>query len=200
MAYVKNIWEDRVVEYPNRYKDQNENVYTFTRYPGEVTSQGTIPTKEKMDNIENGIEQNDNDIGNLEELNTTEKSNLVGAINEVNTIVGNIIESGTNENGNYIKFADGTMICWKQVNVNVRIYVPFGSMYETENRVEFGNYAIPFISTPLIFGNCVNRLALLEAMQHSTETSFGATWLMRPDADAAAGDYTVNLFAIGRWK
>lgn len=84
MAYVKNIWEDRVVEYPNRYKDQNGDVYTFTRYPGEVTSQGTIPTKEKMDNIENGIEQNDNDIGNLEELNTTEKGNLVDVINEVN--------------------------------------------------------------------------------------------------------------------
>lgn len=87
MAYVKSIWEDRVVEYPNRYKDQNGNVYTFTRYPGEVTSQGTIPTKEKMDNIENGIEQNDNDIGNLEELNTTEKGNLVGAINEVNNSI-----------------------------------------------------------------------------------------------------------------
>lgn len=146
-----------------------------------------------LNEIKEVVNANDDNMGLLSNLTTPSKNNLVNAINSV-------VESGSNANGKYIKFADGTMICWKQVNVNVRIYVPFGSMYETESRVEFGNYAIPFISTPLIFGNCVNRMALLEAMQHSSETSFGATWLMRPDADAAAGDYTINLFAIGKWK
>ena len=29
-----------------------------------------------------------------------------------------IIESGSNANGNYVKFADGTLICWQRASVN----------------------------------------------------------------------------------
>ena len=29
MAYLKNTWVDRDVQYPNRYKDQNNNVLTL---------------------------------------------------------------------------------------------------------------------------------------------------------------------------
>lgn len=50
-------------------------------------STNTPINAENLNHIENGIEQNDNDIGNLEELNTTEKGNLVGAINEVNNSI-----------------------------------------------------------------------------------------------------------------
>ena len=38
---------------------------------------------ENLNKIENGIETNDNSIGTLSDLNTTEKSNLVGAINDL---------------------------------------------------------------------------------------------------------------------
>lgn len=37
-----------------------------------------------LNKIEDGIEQNSNDVGDLTTLNTIEKSNLVGAINELN--------------------------------------------------------------------------------------------------------------------
>lgn len=56
MTYNKTVWEDRVVQFPNRYKDQNGNQYTFTRDSGVVTSEGTQMSANKMNNIENGIE------------------------------------------------------------------------------------------------------------------------------------------------
>lgn len=55
MTYNKTVWEDRIVQFPNRYKDQNDNQYTFTRDSGVVTSEGTQMSAEKMNNIENGI-------------------------------------------------------------------------------------------------------------------------------------------------
>lgn len=55
-SYEKNIWEDRIVQYPNRYKDQNDNLLTLTQEPGEVAQVGTLVEAEKMNNIEDGIE------------------------------------------------------------------------------------------------------------------------------------------------
>lgn len=111
-----------------------------------------------------------------------------------------IIESGSNENGDYIKFSNGTMICFKQVITQVKIDNPFGSMYETSSSVNFGDYAKEFKEVPLIFPYVINRTALLEGMNMQTTTSFGMTWLMRPVADVDINTYTINLFAIGKWK
>ena len=47
---------------------------------------GAIPiNKDNLNHMDNGIETNDKNTGELSNLNTTNKSNLVSAINEVNT-------------------------------------------------------------------------------------------------------------------
>lgn len=46
---------------------------------------GAIPiNKDNLNHMDNGVETNDKNIGNLSSLNTTSKDNLVSAINEVN--------------------------------------------------------------------------------------------------------------------
>lgn len=57
MTYNKTIWEDRVSEYPNRYVDQDGNQYTFTRDNGTVSTAGTVVNADRMNNIEDGIEE-----------------------------------------------------------------------------------------------------------------------------------------------
>jgi hypothetical protein len=42
MDYDKTIFKDRLVQFPNRYKDQNSNVYDFTRDEGTITEVGTF--------------------------------------------------------------------------------------------------------------------------------------------------------------
>ena len=53
--YNPTNWKDRIVQFPNRYKDQNDNVLTLTQDPGTVAQEGTLVEAEKMNNIESGI-------------------------------------------------------------------------------------------------------------------------------------------------
>jgi vancomycin resistance protein YoaR len=56
MAYVKTVWVDRNVQYPNRYTDELANTKTFTPSPGTVTQLGTTVTATRMNNIETALE------------------------------------------------------------------------------------------------------------------------------------------------
>lgn len=56
MNYTRKIWEDRIVQYPNRYRDQNDNLLILTPEPGEVAKAGTVVNAEAMNHIEDGIE------------------------------------------------------------------------------------------------------------------------------------------------
>jgi hypothetical protein len=64
MAYTKTVWEDRLVQYPNRYKDQNNTQYTLSRDEGTITTTGTLLNATLMNNIEDGIETNDTSVRN----------------------------------------------------------------------------------------------------------------------------------------
>lgn len=50
-------------------------------------------TSDDMNEIKNVVNANDDNVGDLANLNTTEKSNIVGAINEVNNNLNNMIKS-----------------------------------------------------------------------------------------------------------
>lgn len=59
--YTKNVWEDRIVEFPNRYKMVTDTVtgyVSLTEEPGKVQTQGTLVSAELMNNIEDGIYNN----------------------------------------------------------------------------------------------------------------------------------------------
>lgn len=57
MAYLKQTWEDRQVEFPMTFTvTENDNgTITLTPYPGAVEKEGTQFTAARMNNIENGI-------------------------------------------------------------------------------------------------------------------------------------------------
>jgi hypothetical protein len=94
MAYTKTTWIDRVVEFANRYKDQNLVQYIFTKDPGTITAAGTALNAVALNNIEDGIK-------NIETAGAsypfTNMPFFDGAA---------IVAKGTG----YVKFADGTMI------------------------------------------------------------------------------------------
>ncbi|MFD2659511.1 hypothetical protein, partial [Paenibacillus thailandensis] len=57
MAYTKTNWQDRVVEFPNRYakSDETASEITLTQSPGTVTQAGTPLNAGNMNKIEQGI-------------------------------------------------------------------------------------------------------------------------------------------------
>ena len=61
MIYTKTKWEDRVVQYPNRYAKSGETSteVTLAASPGTVTQQGTPLNAANLTKIENAIEELD---------------------------------------------------------------------------------------------------------------------------------------------
>lgn len=136
----------------------------------------------------------DTKIGDLTQLNTTNKSNLVGAINS-------IVESGSNANGNWVKFTDGTMICIKKITfTNVVINTVWGSVYETASTLDFGDYAQEFIEIPNVAVTLAEgSTCFCETFTERTKKAIGNTFLWKPVVEAG-GNMTFDIIAIGKWR
>ena len=90
--------------------------------------EGTTPlSADNLKKMENNTEDFVNEqVGDLNSLNTTDKSSLVNAINSMfpeNVIV----ETGSNSNGIWRKYANGDMECWFTQTVEKAINVAWGS-------------------------------------------------------------------------
>lgn len=137
----------------------------------------------------------DTKIGDLTQLNTTNKSNLVGAINST------IIETGTNNNGTYIKYADGTMICTKKITGQAKITSTWGNLYDTgDNPLDLGNWAIPFIDVPIVSISFYGANGQwVEGFQTSTtKEKIGKISIASATSKTANSYY--NIIGIGRWR
>lgn len=106
--------------------------------------------------------------------------------------------SGKNSNGSYIKYDDGTLICYKLLEINnVAINTPWAGMYETN--IGNGNYPYNFIETPCISVTPYGSGMFIEqGGESASATSWGNTTVVRP----VSGNVNVKLYllAIGRWK
>ena len=157
---------------------------------------GAIPiNKDNLNHMDNGIANNDGAIGNLANLNTSVKDNLVNAINST------IIETGTNNNGTYIKYADGTMICTKKVAGQAKITETWGNLYDTgDNPLDLGNWAIPFIDVPIVSISFYGANGQwVEGFQTSTtKEKVGKISIASATSKTANAYY--NIIGIGRWK
>lgn len=136
----------------------------------------------------------DTKIGDLTQLNTTNKSNLVGAINS-------IVESGSNDNGSWIKYSDGTMVCIKKVEfTGVVIDDAWGTVYSSKNTFNFGDYAQEFIEIPNVSITLAEgATCFCETFSGRTKTSIGSTWLWKPAVEVS-GTMTFDVIAIGKWR
>lgn len=129
----------------------------------------------------------------LNETNLNQmQDNIENAINEV-------VESSSNDNGSWIKYSDGTMICSKTTDeISMNLTTPWGSLYE--GTVNLGNFPIEFIETPKISVTPFGSGMLIEQGGfHASKTSWGDVTCVRPTsvADVKARFY---LIAIGKWK
>ena len=116
--------------------------------------------------------------------------------------VSKIIESGSNSNGNYIKYSDGTMICTKQVtgtaNLTQQYYEYFYHTAE-ENYFDLGNYAQEFKDVPSLNVSFYGGNAQwIGAMQNVEKLHIASLHLISVTSKTAGAYF--NIIAIGRWK
>lgn len=110
-----------------------------------------------------------------------------------------IIESGSNSNGSYIKFSDGTMICYmNKLYSNINITKAWGSMYETDP-INLGNFPANFVNIPTVTATCTGGSTVFIEAFTPSETSLGASWFARPSA-LANTETIISFIAIGKWK
>lgn len=112
---------------------------------------------------------------------------------------GYIVESGSNSNGNWIKYSDGTMICWGYYEKeNIAINRTFGSLYECQS-FNLGDFSQNFAEIPRVTITKLGTVcAWIESLDNVTRSSLGTANWVRP----TAGTYTLSYSytAIGRWK
>jgi len=117
-----------------------------------------------------------------------------------------VIESGSNANGNYVKFADGTLICTQDA------ILPLQAI-GTKNKVETP-WPIPFYTNPRVtyalldlIGGDGSRSPVGQLMYngvyysgHSTASVINS-YSYRSATNAAGGTgFLFNIIGIGRWK
>lgn len=153
-----------------------------------------------INEIKQVVNENDDNVGNLADLVTPNKDNLVGAINS-------IVESGSNNNGSWIKFGDGTMICRFTQTIITTVNTAWGSLYGAKCSVH--DYPQEFINIP---ENSINLVANDGGNYagwignnggtddiRPTNKNIGEFTILRPTTVNDAY-YKVQVIAIGKWK
>lgn len=165
-----------------------------------LTTSATSSLVSAINEVDGNTDTNTTAIGTLSNLTTTEKSSLVGAINEVNA--NSIIDSGTG----YIKYSDGTMICYGNVEGTTSQYNQWEAGLVFTNAINFSNFPVAFISTPVVSIN-MNEVQggdiawVMPGFQgnNTSTTNAGSFSLCRPSSFNNF-HYDVDYVAIGKWK
>lgn len=80
MSYTPTTWTNRTVEKPNTFDvtENEDKTITLTPHPGIVSDAGTAINAEAMNNIEQGIKDNNTEIENAKQGKATLLANLQG--------------------------------------------------------------------------------------------------------------------------
>lgn len=112
---------------------------------------------------------------------------------------GYIVESGSNNDGKWIKYSDGRLITMHKVTRNLARTATWGNMYESTTPADLGNYPMAFKDIPFVYVTLHETNASLEAVQFSSANNAGKVYILAPTSSESA-DYVFHVLAIGRWK
>lgn len=134
-------------------------------------------------------------------LNLVQSGGLAGAFASM-PFVGTapIVESGSNSNGNWIKFADGTMFQWKKI---IFTSVANQRTYQIESNRPLAFVGAYFDQYSSGENHGAPQYGLMTFCPNSgTSGSNINLWVyLVADPPAASGVYMVaSIFSIGKWK
>lgn len=178
-----------------------------TAAEGAQTTANTAVTNAAT--AQNGVNENSAKIGTMANLTTTEKTNLVGATNEVdnkaNTNLASILaleEKVIHESGaGYIQFEDGTMIQYGDVTLAGGQLSDFYSFCKSTANYTI-NLAKAFVNSNYTVSLCGNTFQVFGYHVGTRNASdFQASFLLPPSYSTFAGvNIDCEYIAIGKWK
>lgn len=125
---------------------------------------------------------------------TPEVRAIVGTVSQASSVpTGAIIERGSSAAGEYTKYADGTLICYRTGFGGLTTTTAVGSVYRSSSDVTW-TFPVAFIATPVVSANAgVSRWCSCDAASLTTATirQYG------PVSSSTSVD--MNAMAVGRW-
>ena len=133
-------------------------------------------------------------------------ANLVGTVSQSGgDPTGAVIERGSNSNGKYVRYADGTQICWHSIDLGSIIADGAGT-YSNPYRTDASQWTfpaefdqIPVASVTAVFQASPDDRAIFGRIGANSTTGInGVSAFRASDADSDV-DIVADLLAIGRW-
>jgi hypothetical protein len=129
-------------------------------------------------------------------------SNIVGTVSQTSSIpTGAIVETGSNANGTYTKFADGTMICrgTRVVGGHVMTTALGAALYYNPSGITATAFPATFIAAPQVVINIKpSGAAVWHSVIGSPSTNNGPT-IYAISVVSATLDIDITQIAYGRW-
>jgi len=127
------------------------------------------------------------------------KSNILGAVSESGGVpTGAIIERGSNANGEFVKYADGTLICSHETGTETT-NTGDGNVFRSGGGFVV-TYPSPFVNAPSIaasaYGNSAERVWPGNTRGSGSGTSVIFDCILSPASGRVGG---IKWIAIGRW-
>lgn len=110
-----------------------------------------------------------------------------------------VVESGYNANGRYVKFGNGTLMCWGIRTFSTTVASAWGSLFYHD--VQSWTFPSAFVDEkPVCSAFCTDGNAeLLGMVPNSTLTNM-TFYGLRPTSVPTSTAFNFRVFAIGRWK
>lgn len=117
-------------------------------------------------------------------------------------LAGMIVESGSNANGEYVRWGNGLQICWGSVDIgpiNIE-YGSNGTLYRSVPGI--WNYPSLFSANPSVSGIVMRKDSSGLAAYISGDSVMNTTRFLFYGTRSSSSDYDyiAYLLAIGRWK
>ncbi len=120
------------------------------------------------------------------------RGNLVGPVGQSGGLPdGAVIERGSTAHGDYVRFADGTQICWTERDVDIATAA--GAVFTSD--AVTADFPMPFAAPPVGSGAMANTA---EAWVNGRAASATA-WQAAAFAPVARSGDRMQLLAVGRW-
>lgn len=115
---------------------------------------------------------------------------------------GGIIDQGSNSNGSYTRYADGTQICWQRVSGSIAVATAAGNVFRSAHLT--WTYPAAFVGEPVVNCNMFNNNVSGDADNwsgnaHTATTTAAQVNCFSATTKALATRY-IMASAMGRWK
>lgn len=124
-------------------------------------------------------------------INASNLNKIEQGIYDNSLAIDNAIESGSNENGSYIKFNDGTLICRATINTSAN---------ESEKKIYFPTSFINSSFNVIVTNIYSNSKKVIWTVTNSNKEYFTVFPIAYDTNAVPTSASSANYIAIGRWK